>query len=204
MPTITGIKQLKRRQSRFSVYVDGKYAFAIGDLDLSAQGFTVGKEVSQGEINHWKEQGGQSRAFDLALGYVGVRARSVKEIQGYLEKKEVGEELAQDVLERLEELGLADDVAFAQGWVEARQKSRPRSRRLLDQELTAKGVPKDVISSVLEADFDRASELASAMAVISKKRRLPQYRSLEKLIAYMLRQGYPYEVVKRALETSES
>lgn len=204
MPVITDIRPLKRFQDRFSVHVDGMYAFSISDLDLSATGFSVGKELSLDEVQDWQDKGGQRKALDMAMRFVGVRERSRQEILDYLARKGFAGEPAGAALVRLEELGLANDVAFAQSWVEGRQRSRPRSWRVLEQELVAKGVPREIVSSVLGVSVDKASELASVTAVIEKKLKLPQFQNPEKLTAYLLRQGYPYDVVKQALESRES
>jgi hypothetical protein len=36
--------------------------------------------------------------------------------------------------------------------------------------------------------------------LIERKRRLPQYQVPEKLLGYLGRQGYPYNLIKEALE----
>lgn len=203
MPTITDIKQLKRFQDRFSVFVDGQYAFSIGDLDLSAASLSVGQELSEDEMHHWQERGGQRKALDLAMRFVSIRGRSRREILDYLGKKGCAGEPAEAALGRLEKLGLVDDAAFALSWVQGRQRLRPRSRRVLEQELATKGVSKEIVSSVMAVSADKASELASVAAVIDKKLKLPQYRNPEKLTAYLMRQGYPYDTIKQALESRE-
>jgi regulatory protein len=204
MPTITDIKSLKRRQSRFSVYVDGMYAFGVSDLELSAGDVTIGQELSLDELHQWQEHDGLNKAISLVMRFVAVRSRSRKEILDYLARKGVDSEPAGEVLERLEKLELVDDVAFAEGWVAGRQKSRPRSRRVLAQELAAKGVPNEIVSAVLDSVFDTPAEAAAVAAVIAKKQKLPQYRDSEKLIAYLMRQGYPYDLVKREIESRET
>ena len=51
---------------------------------------------------------------------------------------------------RLTELGMLDDEAFAQAWVESRDRARPRGERAIREELRVKGVDRAVIDEVLE------------------------------------------------------
>ena len=54
-------------------------------------------------------------------------------------------EVAEQVLDRLEAVGLVNDAAFAEAWVESRQQRRHLSRPALRRELQAKGVDRDQI-----------------------------------------------------------
>ena len=54
------------------------------------------------------------------------------------------------VIERLLELGMLDDEAFARAWVESRDRARPRGERAIRGELGLKGVDRSTIDLVLE------------------------------------------------------
>jgi regulatory protein len=97
---------------------------------------------------------------------------------------------------------LLNDSQFASSWIANRQALRPRSRRMLTQELMAKGVSREDISAAM-GGLDGDSEVETLMGVIERKRQLPQYREPEKLMGYLARQGYSYEVIKKALERLE-
>jgi regulatory protein len=53
-------------------------------------------------------------------------------------------------IERLGELGMLDDEAFATQWVESRDRARPRGERALRQELRQKGIDSETIARTLE------------------------------------------------------
>ena len=73
----------------------------------------------------------------------------------------------------------------------------------MEQELMAKGVSRDDIAGALD-ELDPEDELGALVEVIEKKRRQPQYRESEKLMGYLARQGYSYELIKKALERVDS
>jgi regulatory protein len=58
--------------------------------------------------------------------------------------------LVEETLGRLQTLGYLDDAAFARAWVDSRDRAHPRGTSALRRELVLRGVPDDVIRSVLE------------------------------------------------------
>lgn len=199
MPVVTDIKRQRKSEQRFNVYLDGTYAFAISDLDLSTSGLRVGQELSLEEVAVWQDQTVASKAYSRAVQYVSVRPRSKREMYDYLMRKDVPGPIAETTIARLSELGLLDDGAFAASWVANRQLLKPRSRRQLEQELMAKGVSRGDIATALD-ELGEDGEIEGLVELAEKKRRLPQYRDESKLMGYLSRQGFSYERIKKALE----
>jgi regulatory protein len=199
MPVVTGIKRQKRSDTKVNVYLDGKYTFVLSDLELSTSGLRVGQELSAEEVLELKSRSEIDGVYSKAVRFVGIRPRSRREVVDYLRRKGVDDEIAVGVLGRLERVGLLNDEAFAASWVSNRQLLRPRSRRRLEQELSSKGVSRDDIEVAL-GELEPEQELESLALLIERKQRLPQYRDAEKLMGYLARQGYSYELIKKALE----
>ncbi len=202
MPVITDIKQQKRLQARYSIWLDGQYAFSLSDLDLSNSSLRVGQELAASEVESWLARSSEGKAYDAALRYLSYRSRSEHELKTYLSRKEYDEETMGGVLERLRHIGLADDAAFARSWISNRQLLKPSSRRRLVAELMQKGVPKDVISEAL-AGLSSDDQDSVLLQIIERKRHLSQYQDKNKLIAYLARQGFGYDEIRRALGSLE-
>lgn len=145
------------------------------------------------------EQSEPDRAYAQAIRFVEVRSRSRREMLDYLARKGWAEEVSEGVVGRLEHIGLINDNQFAVNWIANRQLLRPRSRRRLEQELVAKGVPREDIHAALE-ELGQDEELEVLVELVMKKQRLPQYRTPGKLMGYLSRQGYSYELIKKALD----
>jgi len=107
-------------------------------------------------------------ARTIALRKLTGQARTRHELDQALQKKNVPDGVAASVLDRLEEIGLVDDGAFAQDWVESRQRRRHLSRSALRRELQLKGVDRDQVDAAL-ATVDTDAELAAARALVAKK-----------------------------------
>ena len=111
----------------------------------------------------------------------------------------VAQEIADRVYDRLAEKGYIDDEKFARWWVENRNLRKGTSRRKLQAELAAKGVPQSVISVVLtQTDRTDGDELAK---IIAKKR--AKYPDDQKFIQYLARLGFSYDDIKTALSGEE-
>lgn len=193
---ITRITQQVKRQDRYSIYVDGKYAFSLSESDLIKLGLRKDQEFTAAELEDMKLASLIGKAYDRALNYLGIRPHSEQEIRRYLRRKQYEDEVIEEVISKLERLNLMDDTAFARAWVESRQALKPRSRRKLRQELVQKGVDKDTIDQALQT-IDEETQLRNLRQLIEKKR--PRYDDERKLMAYLAGQGYPYGLIKKAL-----
>lgn len=110
----------------------------------------------------------ESVAHTIALQKLTASARTRHELDQALQKKNVPVEVAAAVLDRLEDVGLVDDEAFAHGWVESRQQRRHLSRTALRRELQGKGVDRDHVEAALAA-VDTDDELSAARSLAAKK-----------------------------------
>ncbi len=131
-----------------------------------------------------------------ALRLVSFRPRSEKEMRRALARRAVSPALRDEVVSRLRELGLLDDAAFASSFVESRDRSSPRSRRLLAQELRQKGVARETASLSADAvdDADAAYRAAGRRAGAMRGLAFPDFE--RRLGGFLLRRGFSYETTR--------
>ncbi|MFJ7078819.1 recombination regulator RecX [Streptomyces sp. NPDC098781] len=147
----------------------------------------------------------QARAICLRLLTGTPRTR--KQLADALRKREIPDEAAEEVLSRFEEVGLINDGAFADAWVESRHHGRGLARRALAQELRTKGVDSTLIDEAV-AQLDSEQEEATARELVARKLRstrgLDRDKRLRRLAGMLARKGYPegmaLRVVRQALE----
>ena len=87
--------------------------------------------------------------LEAAVRFLEPRARSVAEVRRRLTGAGYRADLVEAAIERLLELGMLDDDAFARAWVESRDRARPRGERAIRQELTLKGIDRSTVDLVL-------------------------------------------------------
>lgn len=111
-----------------------------------------------------------------------------------LRRRGVPDDAAGEVLDRLTDVGLVDDAAFAEAWVRSRHAGRGLARVALGRELAARGVSGDAVDAALATVDDDAEESAARDLV---RRRAPAMARLDpearlrRLVGLLTRRGYP-------------
>lgn len=196
--TITTLKIQKKNPERVNVYLDGRYAFSLAAIEAAR--LRRGQVLSDEDVEGLKERDSFEKAHDRALRFLSYRPRSEAEVRRYLQGKAVSPAIEEEVIERLTRAKLLDDLAFARYWVENRESFKPRGLRMLRYELYQKGLSEDIIAQAL-TDLDE--EESAYQVALQRGRRLAhldQVSFRKKLGAYLLRRGFPHEVVNLAVE----
>ncbi len=193
MPQITSIKQQKKKE-RVNVYLDYKFGFGI-DLDNYAiLGLKVGQELTEERIQEIIRKAEFQKVLDKLLRFAYLRLRSEKEIRDWLYRKKVPDVIHKDLFSKLKYFELLDDEKFARWWVDQRQEFRPKSKRILEQELKVKGIDREIIKQVLSENKIDESKIAIELL---KRRNLSDNR---KMVEYLVRKGFDFEIAKNAVK----
>ncbi|MFJ3234561.1 recombination regulator RecX [Streptomyces sp. NPDC086787] len=147
------------------------------------------------------------RARAICLRLLTGTPRTRKQLADALRKREIPDDVAEEVLSRFEEVGLINDGAFADAWVESRHHGRGLARRALARELLTKGVESTLIDEAV-AQLDSEQEEATARELVARKLRstrgLDRDKRIRRLAGMLARKGYPegmaLRVVRQALE----
>jgi regulatory protein len=199
---ITSIRQQVKRKDRYSISVDGKYAFSLSESALVESRLASGQELDEAQLKVLKKKAGLDKAYGQAVRYAAMRLHSEWEMQMYLKRKEVDEPSIQYIIAKLVELGLCGDQAFAESWVSNRRLLKNVSKRRLAQELRAKRVPGEVIDNVLAED--ETDERAVLRELVAKKSQISRYQAdPTKLMQYLARQGFGYDDIKAVMHASD-
>lgn len=199
---ITDIKQQVKRASRYSIYVDEKYSFSLSESELLGLRLHIGQEFAKDELENLHKTAVEDKALMRAYDLLARRPRSTWEMHDYLKRKDYDELLIKKILNMLSDRGLLDDKKFAQAWVDNRRLLKPVSKRRLMQELQQKRISKNIIVSVLDAE--ETDERGVLKQLVEKKRSIPRFAADEqKLIAYLMRQGFRYDDIKAVLNDED-
>lgn len=147
------------------------------------------------------------RARAICLRMLTGTPRTRQQLADALRQREVPEEAAEELLSRFEEVGLIDDAAFAEAWVESRHRSRGLASRALARELRTKGVESELIAEAV-GQLDPEQEERTARDLVERKlsatRGLEPTKRIRRLAGMLARKGYPQglalRVVRQALE----
>lgn len=223
---ITDLKQGVKNPNRVNVFVDGKFAFSLDVAQVVDLKLKIGRMLTKKELAECKKASEFGKLYQRALEWVLTRPRSERELKDYLYRKlrksssgtlhsrpssrgslaiiapagapipsEDISELSREIVQRLISKGYVDDRKFAEFWVENRFVKKGVSRRRLEQELVKKGIDKSIVVEVLSGS-ERSDEAEIRKMIVKKRGKYDD----EKLVAYLCRQGFSYDLVKRLLE----
>lgn len=197
---ITAIKQQVKRADRYSVYLDGKYTFSLGESQLLDIGLKLGQEITSEELDKLHADSVYGKLYDRILNLLSIRPRSEWELRDYLKRKKAEPEIIDSLLNALSKLGYVDDEKFATRWLENRRLLKSVSKRKLQQELRQKRIEDTIITKVLQED--ETDERETLRSIVEKKR--SRYPDQLKLMQYLARQGFNYDDIKSALQETRA
>ena len=152
-----------------------------------------------------------SVARSIVLQQLTLGPRTRAQLAKKLASRGVPEDAATQVLDRMTDVGLVDDQAYADQWVSSRSSGRGLARRALRHELTHRGVESAVVDEALE-QIDDETEYSAASDLV--RRKLVHMRGAEgeaqvrRLVSMLARKGYgsglAYRVVREQMAQSAS
>lgn len=189
-----------RREKRINVFLDGRFAFSLGNEVVVKENLQVGQELAIDRIEWLTGSDQLQRCLEAAYRYLGYRPRSESEIRERLQRRGFAAETVDAAIGRLREQNLLNDGDFAQFWKDNRESFSPRSRWLTGLELKRKGVTNDVIEQVVAGMDD--GENAYRAALQKARRGVPaDYQSFRRRLGdYLRRRGFNYEVIGHTVE----
>ncbi|MFW5469896.1 regulatory protein RecX [Knoellia sp. CPCC 206435] len=141
-------------------------------------------------------------ARQIVLRQLTNSPKSRAQLAQALARRDCDPDVAQAVLDRMEDVGLVDDEAYAGMLVRSQQAGRGLARRALAQTLRQKGVSDEVAEAALD-EVDPADEEERARALVEK--RLRRLHGLEatvqtrRLAGMLARKGYPSDLSLRLI-----
>src|SRR5687767_7647921 len=137
---------------------------------------------------------------ERALGLLAVRPRSRRELERRLLGARFEAEEVEDVLIRLERVGLVDDEAFARQFAEHRFGSRREGSRAVAQGLRAAGIDPSLAEAVSrqapDDDEERAADLARSR--VSRLSAVSPEKAFARLSSLLMRRGYAPQIARSA------
>jgi regulatory protein len=122
-----------------------------------------------------------------------MQDRSRAELAAKLHQRGIPDAAAERALDRLTEVGLINDAAYAASFVASRHRDRGLGRSALRRELARKGIDRDLAEQALQP-IDGDAERSRAAALVARKLDSAMFAGTEaarrRLLGMLARRGY--------------
>ena len=143
------------------------------------------------------------RAVELAYRSISRRDRTVAEVRGFLERKQVEPEPLEQAIDELSDAGWLDDERFAQRFAEDKRTIERWGGERIERELRRRGVP-DAAIEAAAGEQDRDGELIAALEILAAKAgSLEDDRERDRAWRLLVRKGYEPELAYEAVRQFE-
>jgi len=177
--------------------VDGKYSFSLTLSELVEERLKNGEEIDGARLKQLKKRSEDGKLRMRALEWAMNRPHSVREFRDYMFRKKADEAMTAQLTDEFVQKGYLDDAAFARWLVEIRGRAG-KSQRAIKTELFKKGIAREIVDEILEADGENEEERLGLL--VAKKSRLSRYKNdPQKLAKYLVQQGFNWQTVKEVL-----
>ena len=214
MPRITAIEPQKKKEARFNLYVDYKFATGVRPETLAKNNLSVGQNLSGAELAKIILGEEQAKLMDKVLRFLSTRPKSEREVKDYLTRKISDSQkvkfsqakesfLLKKIIAKLKDYKYINDREFTKWWLSARISAK-KGPRLIKYELLRKGINRDIVESTLTG-FKNQTLLARA--AIEKKlnnwQKLPGAKMKQKVYQYLISRGFEYDTAKEVFAQIE-
>ena len=206
---ITNVASTQHDADRVSIFVDERFAFACHVLVWLASGLHTDSEVTPADLTQLEHAEAIHALKNRALGLLAGRPRGRIELQRRLAHGTKAHpapppEHVQIVLDQLAQAGLLDDQAFAEFWVEQRDRFRPKGSLALRAELSQQGVARADAENAIapERDLERAIAAGRPRAQrLALQADIDARAFRDRLGPFLQRRGFGYGVIRDAVAT---
>ncbi len=195
---ITDIVMQRKNTKRYSVFIDGIFAFGMSDVDILFYKLKIGDEILPERYEYILNEVIYTKAMEKATRFLSYRVRSEKEIREKL-KQDFSDEITRRVIEVLKNYEYIDDRVFARAFISDSINLKKDGKFKIKYNLFQKGVDEEIIEEIF-AEFEDKGE-NNVINLIDKKtggKRDLDMKAKKKLYYFLSNKGYTYDEISPA------
>lgn len=204
-----------RIEGRWLVWLEDGSLLRVGEGDVVSFSLYAGMELNEEQLEGLKQAQEKAKLKNKALILLAARPMSQRELERKLSAKaprtrepQEGEkqrqqrrELAQEVAQRMAQVGLVDDREYASTVVRHYSRKGYGPAKIRD-ELYRRGVPREFWDEAME-ERDQGDDKLRALVEKKLRGAAPTREELKKVSAYLARRGFGWEEISRVLSQVE-
>ena len=194
MRTITRLQETK--QGRISVFFDGEFDFSVDEETFVLHHLKVGQRYTEEQYQELRQDTQYRRAKEKAFLLLSHHSWTRRMLQERLER-DFAPDCVQEVLDRVEELGLVNDADYALRCARDLVYIKHYALARVRQELAHRGIGRNEIEDAL-VEFEERDESEAIREILQKKyaEALRQEKGRRRAFSALQRLGYEIGEIK--------
>lgn len=204
-----------RIEGRWLVWLEDGTLLRIGEADVVSFSLYAGMELDETQLDGLHMAQEQAKLKQKALTLLSARPMSQRELERKLsarpprkgetpegeEQREQRRDMAQQVAQRMAQVGLVNDREYASTVVRHYSRKGYGPAKIRD-ELYRRGVPRALWDQAME-ELDQGDEKLRTLVEKKLRGAVPTREELKKVSAYLARRGFGWEEISRVLRQVE-
>ncbi len=191
--------------NKYKIFINDKTLILYDEIILKYN-LLYKKEIDNDLLLLIEKDNYKASIYDIALKYIGVRMRSVKEIKEYLLKKEFNINEVDEVINKLLNQNLLNDKIFAKSYINDKLNLTNSGLDKIQNELLKLGVEEDIIDKEIKTiDVniikDKLKNIINKELKINNK--LPLLKIRNKILNKCITLGYKLEDINEILSNMD-
>lgn len=197
---ITSIEVNKSVAAMAQVYLENNTCFCLPLKRIKLLDLCENKTITDETLEYILKYEVYDAAKSAAVKFLSFKLRTSYEITQKLIELGYNEEIVTKVIESLIEIDYINDYKYATKYISEKTKLQPKSIKMLSMELSCKGIPDNIISSVLEEL--NISEASIALKLLRKrfsKQTFFDDKVITKMKSFLTNKGFSYSQTAKAI-----
>lgn len=195
---VTNIESITK--TKYRVYIDDEFAFVLYKGELFKYQIRKGEEISEETIAGIKNEVLIKRAKLRAMHLLNAMPRTEQQLREKLMQGEYPEDVIEVAVSYVKSFGYINDEAYVRNFIISKRNCK--SKREIVMLLGQKGLRGEIVDHIVEEMYAEESELSTIKEIMRKKRWNPsemEEKERQKMFGYLMRKGFSYEEIRRAL-----
>ena len=199
MRTITRLQETK--QGRISVFFDGEFNFSVDEETFVLHHLKVGQRYTEEQYQELRQDTQYRKAKEKAFLLLSHHSWTRRMLQEWLER-DFAPDCVQEVLDRVEELGLVNDADYALRCARDLVHLKHYAPARVRQELAHRGIDRNDIEDAL-VEFEEWDESEAIREILQKKyaEALRQEKGRRRAFSALQRLGYDMGDIRSEIAT---
>lgn len=200
------VKIVRKDEKNVVVHFDNDEVLFLSNEIFLKNGLRKNDEISEGLFSSLLKENQLFHIKQKAFRYLGRRLHSENELKIKLRQKGYDKLLIESVLQELSQNNYLNDYDFASQFSDENIKNKKWGSSRIETELLKRGIPREIISKIIEEKFPEGNNMQNALLLAKKKLKILGARNTDeqklrlKLTSFLAGRGYDFETIREAID----